>query len=142
MIYVEHLRELLGLAQNDFHLFIGKWLEQIIERALGHALHGEIHRAFGAHHHHHRLGRAEVDLFQKLRALAVGQRLVEQHEVEIAFAHKVVGFLDGTAFGDVDAFFAQVLRDLFAEEFLLGDHDDFLDGHGFLARVGLCTSAR
>ena len=55
--------------------------------------------------------------------------MVQQHQVEIAFAHEVVGFLDGAALGDVDAFFAQVLRNLFAEEFLLGDHDDFLDGH-------------
>ena len=50
--------------------------------------------------------------------------------VEISLAHEIMSFLDGAALGNVDTLFAQVLGNLFPEEFLLGDHDDFLDGHG------------
>ena len=116
LVDIEHLGELLGFAQDDLHLFIGERLEQIIEGAFAHAFYGGIHRAFGTHHHDHRLGRTEIHLHEKFRPPTIGQRFVQQHQIEITFAEIIVRLLDAAAFGNVDPL-AQELGDLFAEEF-------------------------
>ncbi len=85
-------------------LFVVPGLLNEVGRARLHGVDGVLDRAIGGDHDDRQLGVAFADLLQNLDTVALGQREIQQHQVEGPLGeagqafHAVVGGVDGVAF--------------------------------------------
>ena len=68
-------------------LFVVPWLLNEIRRAGLHRLYRILHRAVSGDHNDRQPRILQMNLCQQVHAIAIGQRQIEQHQIEAAFSH-------------------------------------------------------
>jgi len=130
LVDLEQLAEILGLLERDFQLVVGKGLEHVIEGAVAHAFDGGFDGTeAGDHDDEGPLG-ARLKLAQEVGAFAIGQADVHEDEVERVLGEDFMGAGDGAGGGDVIAALAQLVFEVFPDDGVVFENDDFFQGHG------------
>ena len=125
----DELGEFLGLFERDVNLLAGKRFDQIIKRAVFHAVHGGFNGAEPGDHHHQRFLRAELDGLQQVGAVAVRQPDIQEDQIEVVPVQILLRLGNGLDGGDVITPVAQLLFEVSADDGVVLQHNDFFDGH-------------
>src|ERR1019366_9449635 len=132
---LEQLIKFLGLAQLDLDLLHGKRLDEIVKRAVFHALHGGFHGAETGHHHGERFLRAGLKLLEQFNALAVWQPHVHENQVKTVLVEIFARRRQGAGGRDVKPLPPEKILQVGANNGVVFENDDFFDGHGLNRRV-------
>ena len=121
--FAAQLRRLERLFDEQHHLVEIERLVGVVERAALHRLDGGADLGVGGQHDHQRVGIRLLDLLQHRQAVRVGQREIEQHEVD-AVAVLRHGFTRRAGFDGPIAFFLETVDQRPANQRLIVDDED------------------
>ena len=79
---LEELGEVVGLLEGDLQLIGGEGLEQVIERAVAHAVHRGFNGAEAGDHDNQRFLGLGLQFAEQVGAFAIGEADIEENEVE------------------------------------------------------------
>ena len=130
MVDLEKLGEFLRLLESDLDLLRRERLDEVIKGPILHAFHGRLDRAEAGGDHHERSLRSELDGFEQVGAFAVGQTDIDEHEVEVVLVEAILGGRQSGDGGDVVAALPKLGLEVLADDEIVFQDDDFLNGHG------------
>lgn len=130
VVDLDELGKFLRLAERDFDLLGGKRLDEVIKRTVLHALHGGFHGAEAGHDDGERALRAHLQFLEQLDAVAVRQPHVHENQIKVVAAERIAGDGQGRGGDDIKLLAAEKILQVGADNRVIFEDYDFLDGHG------------
>ena len=132
---LDQAREFLRFFERDAYLFGGERLDDIIKRAVPHAIHRGFDRTEPGHNDGQRLLRTRLQFPEQIGPLAVRQAHIQKNQIERVPGEQFLGGGDGARRGDLVAPLPQLLLEVLANDEVILKDDDFFDWHlnGLLA---------